>query len=62
MAEIKRSLAVVIGIDQYSNGIPALQTPVNDAKEIAATLESKYEYQQVVLMLDGDAIGLIFDF
>ena len=54
MAEIKRSLAVVIGIDQYSNGIPALQTPVNDAKEIAATLESKYEYQ-VVLMLDGDA-------
>jgi Caspase domain len=54
MAEIKRSLAVVIGIDQYSNGIPALQTPVNDAKEIAATLKSKYEYQ-VVLMLDGDA-------
>jgi len=54
MAEIKRSLAVVIGIDQYSNGIPALQTPVNDAKEIAATLESKYEYQ-VVLMLNGDA-------
>jgi hypothetical protein len=55
MAEIKRSLAVVIGIDQYSNGIPTLQTPVNDAKEIAATLESKYEYHQVVLMLDGDA-------
>ncbi|MGI8500580.1 MAG: caspase family protein, partial [Hassallia sp.] len=54
MAEIKRSLAVVIGIDKYSNSIPALQTPVNDAKEIAATLESKYEYQ-VVLMLDGDA-------
>ncbi len=54
MAEIKRSLAVVIGIDQYRNDIPALQTPVNDAKEIAATLESKYEYQ-VVLMLDGDA-------
>ncbi len=54
MAEIKRSLAVVIGIDQYSNGIPALQTPVNDAREIAATLESKYQYE-VVLMLDGDA-------
>jgi hypothetical protein len=54
MAEIKRSLAVVIGIDQYSNGIPALQTAVNDAEEIAATLKSKYEYQ-VVLMLDGDA-------
>ncbi|GAX39611.1 diguanylate cyclase [Tolypothrix sp. NIES-4075] len=54
MAEIKRSLAVVIGIDEYSNGIPALQTAVNDAKEIATTLESKYEYQ-VVLMLDEDA-------
>ena len=54
MAEIKRSLAIIIGIDQYSNGIPALQTAVNDAEEIAATLKSKYEYQ-VVLMLDGDA-------
>ncbi|NEU73722.1 caspase family protein [Hassallia byssoidea VB512170] len=54
MAEIKRSLAVVIGIDEYSNGIPALQTAVNDAKEIAATLKSKYEYQ-VLLLLDGDA-------
>jgi uncharacterized caspase-like protein len=54
MADIKRSLAVVIGIDQYSNGIPALQTAVNDAEEIASTLKSKYEYQ-VVLMLDGDA-------
>ncbi|MGI2902546.1 caspase family protein [Tolypothrix sp. VBCCA 56010] len=54
MAEIKRSLAVVIGIDQYSNGIPALQTAVNDAEEIAATLKSKYEYQ-VLLLLNGDA-------
>jgi hypothetical protein len=54
MAEMKRSLAVVIGINQYSNGIPALQTAVNDAEEIAATLERKYGYQ-VVLMLDGDA-------
>ncbi|MBW4447009.1 MAG: caspase family protein [Spirirestis rafaelensis WJT71-NPBG6] len=51
---MKRSLAVVIGINQYSNGIPALQTAVNDAEEIAATLERKYGYQ-VVLMLDGDA-------
>ncbi|MBW4610489.1 MAG: caspase family protein [Hassallia sp. WJT32-NPBG1] len=51
---MKRSLAVVIGINQYSNGIPALQTAVNDAEEIAATLERKYGYE-VVLMLDGDA-------
>lgn len=54
MAEIKRSLAIVIGINQYSDRIPALQTAVNDAEEIAAILKSKYEYQ-VVLMLDGDA-------
>ncbi|GAX39609.1 WD-40 repeat-containing protein [Tolypothrix sp. NIES-4075] len=54
MEEIKRSLAVVIGINEYGNGIPALKTAVNDAEQIAATLTSKYEYQ-VLLLLDSDA-------
>ncbi|MGI2902543.1 nSTAND1 domain-containing NTPase [Tolypothrix sp. VBCCA 56010] len=54
MEEIKRSLAVVIGINEYGNGIPALKTAVNDAEKIAATLATKYEYQ-VLLLLDSDA-------
>jgi WD40 repeat protein len=54
MEEIKRSLAVVIGINEYGNGIPALKTAVNDAEKIAATLASIYEYQ-VLLLLDSDA-------
>jgi WD40 repeat protein/uncharacterized caspase-like protein len=56
MAEIKRSLAVVIGINQYVNGIPELKTAVNDAIEIADTLETKYQYQ-VLRLLDKDATG-----
>ena len=56
MAEIKRSLAVVIGINQYNNGIPELKTAVNDAKEIAHTLETKYQYQ-VLQLLDEEATG-----
>ena len=56
MAEIKRSLAVVIGINQYINGIPQLKTAVNDAIEIAHTLETKYQYQ-VLRLLDEEATG-----
>lgn len=56
MAEIKRSLAVVIGINQYVNGIPELKTAVNDAIEIAHTLETKYQYL-VLRLLDEDATG-----
>jgi len=57
MAEIKRNLAIVIGINQYVNGIPALKTAVNDARKIAHTLETKYQYQ-VLRLLDEDASGV----
>ncbi len=56
MAEIKRSLAIIIGINQYVNGIPALKTAVNDVRKIAHTLETKYQYQ-VLQLLDEDATG-----
>jgi hypothetical protein len=32
MAEINRSLAIVIGIDQYTHIIPKLKSAVNDAR------------------------------
>jgi len=54
MPELKRSLAVVIGINQYINGIPALRTPVNDATRIAQTLEENYQYILLTL-LDTEA-------
>ncbi|AFZ11646.1 WD40 repeat-containing protein [Crinalium epipsammum PCC 9333] len=56
MSELKRSLAVVIGINQYdvNNGVPALETAVHDAKELAFILEDKYKYQ-VLPLLDTDA-------
>jgi len=56
MSELKRSLAVVIGINQYVNGIPALKTAVSDAKKIVHTLETQYQYQ-VLPLLDGNATG-----
>ena len=54
MPEFKRSLAVVIGIDRYVNGIPELKTAVNDANHLALILEKNYQYQ-VLRLLDEDA-------
>ena len=54
MPEFKRNLAVVIGINQYINGIPELKTAVNDANQLALILEENYQYQ-VLRVLDGEA-------
>jgi WD40 repeat protein/energy-coupling factor transporter ATP-binding protein EcfA2 len=54
MADIKRSFAVIVGVNKYINGIPELKTAVNDAQKIAQTLETKYEYQ-VLQLLDTAA-------
>ena len=54
MAEIKRSFAVIIGVNQYKNGIPPLETAVNDARELAKILAEEYEYK-VLQLLDADA-------
>lgn len=37
MTDFTRSLAVIIGIDAYANGIPRLTTAVNDAARLAHT-------------------------
>jgi len=49
----RKSHAVVVGIDDYGHGIPALRTAVNDARRIAAVLEQDFEYE--VKLLDKDA-------
>ena len=47
MSEFARSLAVVIGINKYQNGIAQLKTAVPDAMAIAHILKNSYQYQLV---------------
>lgn len=51
--EFNRSLAVIIGINEYINGIPRLKTAVNDAQTLADLLREKYKYE-VLLLLDKE--------
>lgn len=43
--QFEKSLAVIIGIDEYSHGIPKLRSAVNDAQKLACILESNHQYQ-----------------
>lgn len=49
------SLAVVIGINQYQNGIAALKTPTQDAIVIGQVLKQQHQYNQVRVLLDQAA-------
>jgi hypothetical protein len=39
------SLAVLIGIDQYADGVPVLRTPVHDATKLASILEQDHGFK-----------------
>jgi WD40 repeat protein len=45
-------LAVIIGIDDYSNGISPLGTPSTDARRLAEILRDQHEYNQVWKFID----------
>ncbi len=47
MTEFARSIAVVIGINEYHSGIAQLKTAVADAMAIASILQDSYQYQLV---------------
>jgi hypothetical protein len=47
--------ALIIGIDQYSGEWPQLRNAVNDAKSVAETLASKYEFQYLKTLYDKEA-------
>ena len=47
MSEFSHDLAVVVGIDQYTNGIAPLQTAVSDVKAIAHLLQQGHHYQVI---------------
>ena len=49
-----KSWAVVIGIDEYGEGIPKLLSAVNDAKEVARTLGETHGYE-VIQLTDREA-------
>jgi uncharacterized caspase-like protein len=53
-SEFKLNLAVVIGINDYQNGIPILGTARQDAEAIATILQTNYQYQ-VHLITDDRA-------
>ncbi len=48
--DFHRNLAVIIGINNYSNGIPELETPVADAEELAKILQENYQYEVLKLL------------
>ncbi|PHS13267.1 MAG: hypothetical protein COA86_17315 [Kangiella sp.] len=53
-SRFRRSVAIIIGIDKYQNGIPLLKTAANDARRLATTLKDLHNFE-VRLFLDEDA-------
>ncbi|MEL7067778.1 MAG: caspase family protein [Cyanobacteria bacterium J06581_3] len=52
--DFEQSIAIVIGIDRYQNGIAPLRTAVSDASAIAQTLSTDHGYE-VISLLDEQA-------
>ena len=49
-SKFRKSHAIIIGIDKYSNGISPLATAVNDARRLAQILEEQYDYNITLLV------------
>jgi acyl-CoA synthetase (AMP-forming)/AMP-acid ligase II len=54
MFEFQRSFAIIIGINQYQNGIAKLKTAKPDAEELANLLRDEYQYQVELITDDTD--------
>lgn len=50
--DFDRNLAVIIGIDDYKNGISSLGTAANDARALAKLLREEHQYEQVWEFID----------
>ena len=50
MKGFTRSIARIVGIADYANGIPRLTTPTADAEQLAEILRSKHGYEVKVLL------------
>jgi WD40 repeat protein len=58
MQEFRRSIAVIIGVNKYSNGITELRNAVQDALELGELLDTEHSYEVWTLLdeaatLDG---------
>jgi len=53
--EVGNYYGLIIGIDQYSGDWPMLKNAVNDAKSVAELLSSKYTFQYMKTLYDGEA-------
>jgi WD40 repeat protein len=54
MNGFNRSVAVILAVNSYDNGIPSLRTAVNDAQALGKQLEKNYSYD-VILRTDQEA-------
>jgi uncharacterized short protein YbdD (DUF466 family) len=48
--EFHRNIAIIIGINDYSNGVPRLETAVPDAEEFARLMQERYQYEVHLLL------------
>ncbi|MER9217187.1 caspase family protein [Mesorhizobium sp. M0663] len=53
MDGFSRSLAFIVAIDRYENGIPRLQTPVADATALAECLRQDHDFETQLLLDSG---------
>lgn len=52
----RSSLAILIGIDQYGDGVPVLRTPVHDATKLASILQRDHGFETEVLVNENATI------
>lgn len=52
MEKLNRNLAVIVGIDNYQNGITELSTAANDANALAQVLREAHQYEQIWQLVD----------
>ncbi|MER9217276.1 caspase family protein, partial [Mesorhizobium sp. M0663] len=57
MEGFDRSLAFIIAIDNYSNGVPRLRTPVADAKALAKCLREDHGFETELILNSAATLG-----
>lgn len=50
MEGFRRSVAILVAIDRYENGVPPLRTPVGDADELAKVLSEEHFFETEIIV------------
>ena len=48
--KFRRNIAIVIGINDYQDGVPTLKTPVNDAQTLEKILQTQHGYETYLVL------------